>query len=374
MLAKGPRRTLDDLRFERLTRGAPRAGEVEIEVLAAGLNFRDVLNALGQYPGEAGLLGFEAVGRVTALGPDVAGLAVGDSVIALAAPGCIGSHVTVRRALVVPKPEALSAAEAVALPAALLTAYYALHHLGGIKAGDRVLIHAAAGGVGMAAVQLALAAGAEVYATAGATEKQQFVRDMGVRHVMSSRTLDFAERVRALTGGRGVDMVLNSLSGDFITESFGVLAPGGRFLEMGKIGIWDEARVRAQDASWVYRPFDLAAVAQEDPVTLVAMFERLLDEVAAGRLAPLPVTVFPMADAEQAFRFMAQARHIGKIVLSREDESRRLRFAAKGVRGDAHYLVTGGLGALGLRVARRLVEEGARHLVLSGRRGWCRPG
>lgn len=367
-LDKGPRRTLDDLRFERLARSVPRAGEVEIEVLAAGLNFRDVLNALGQYPGEAGLLGFEAVGRVTAFGPDVAGLAIGDSVIALAAPGCIGSHVTVRRALVVRKPEALSAAEAVALPAALLTAYYALHHLGGIRAGDRVLIHAAAGGVGMAAVQLALAAGAEVFATAGAPEKQQFVRDMGVAHVMSSRTLDFADRIRAITGGRGVDMVLNSLSGEFITESFGVLAAGGRFLEMGKIGIWDEARVRAQDSSWVYRPFDLAAVAQEDPATLVAMFERLLEEVAAGRLVPLPVTVFPMADAEQAFRFMAQARHIGKIVLSREDESRRMRFAARGVRGDAHYLITGGLGALGLRVARRLVEEGARHLVLSGRR------
>lgn len=369
MLDKGPRRTLDDLRFERLKRAAPRAGEVEIEVLAAGLNFRDVLNALGQYPGEAGLLGFEAVGRVTALGAEVAGLAIGDSVIALAAPGCIGSHVTVRRALVVRKPEALSAVEAVALPAALLTAYYALHHLGGIKAGDRVLIHAAAGGVGMAAVQLALAAGAEVYATAGAPEKQQFLRDMGVRHVMSSRTLDFADLVRANTGGRGVDMVLNSLSGDFIAASFGVLAPGGRFLEMGKIGIWDEARVRARDASWVYRPFDLAAVAQEDPATLVAMFELLLGDIATGRLQPLPVTVFPMSDAEQAFRFMAQARHIGKIVLSREDESRRLRFAASGVRGDAHYLITGGLGALGLRVAQRLVEEGARHLVLSGRRG-----
>lgn len=368
-LDKGPRRTLDDLRFERLARATPRAGEVEIEVLAAGLNFRDVLNALGQYPGEAGLLGFEAVGRVTAFGPDVTGLTIGDSVIALAAPGCIGSHVTVRRALVVRKPEALSAAEAVALPAALLTAYYALHHLGGIRAGDRVLIHAAAGGVGMAAVQLALAAGAEVFATAGAPEKQQFVRDMGVAHVMSSRTLDFADRIRAITGGRGVDMVLNSLSGDFITESFGVLASGGRFLEMGKIGIWDEARVRAQDPSWVYRPFDLAAVALEDPATLVAMFEQLLDEVAAGRLVPLPVTVFTMADAEQAFRFMAQARHIGKIVLSREDESRRTRFAARGVRGDAHYLITGGLGALGLRVAQRLVEEGARHLVLSGRRG-----
>lgn len=369
MLDRGPLRTLDDLRFVVRERGTPGPGQVEIEVLAAGLNFRDVLNALGQYPGEAGLLGFEAVGRVTALGEGVTDLALGDAVIALAAPGCIGSHATVTRALVVRKPAGLTAAEAVALPAALLTAWYALHHLGGMKRGDKVLIHAAAGGVGMAAVQLALAAGAEVFATAGSPEKQAFLRAMGVDHIMSSRTLDFEAQVRAATGGRGVDMVLNSLNGDFIASSFAVLAPNGCFLEMGKIGIWDEARVHAQDPSWLYRPFDLAAVALEDPATLTAMFEDLLREVEAGRLVPLPVTIFPMAEAEEAFRFMAQARHIGKIVLSREDEQRVARLRTHGlVSADAHYLVTGGLGALGLRVARWLVEAGARHLVLTGRR------
>jgi acyl transferase domain-containing protein/NADP-dependent 3-hydroxy acid dehydrogenase YdfG len=369
MLDRGPLRTLDDLRFVARERRAPGAGQVEIEVLAAGLNFRDVLNALGQYPGEAGLLGFEAVGLVTAIGEGVSDLAIGDNVIALAAPGCIGSHVTVTRVLVVRQPAGLTAAEAVALPAALLTAWYALHHLGGMKRGDRVLIHAAAGGVGMAAVQLAQAAGAEVFATAGSPEKQDFLRAMGVEHIMSSRTLDFEAQVREATGGRGVDMVLNSLSGDFIASSFAVLAPNGRFLEMGKIGIWDEARVQAQDPSWLYRPFDLAAVALEDPGTLTAMFEDLLREVEVGRLVPLPVTIFPMADAEEAFRFMAQARHIGKIVLSREDEHRAAKLAALGlVRADANYIVTGGLGALGLRVARWLVESGARHLVLTGRK------
>ncbi len=369
-LDRGPLKTLDDLRFERRARRAPAAGEVEIEVLAAGLNFRDVLNALGQYPGEAGLLGFEAVGTVVAVGADVADLAPGETVIAMAAPGCIGSHVTVKRALVVRKPEALTAAEAVSLPAALLTAYYALHHLGGMKSGDRVLIHAAAGGVGMAAVQLALAGGAEVFATAGSPEKQELLRSMGVRHVMSSRSTAFETEIREATGGRGVDVVLNSLNGDFIAASFAVLAPHGRFLEMGKIGIWDEARVRAQDPTWLYRPFDLAAVALEEPAMLAEMFEHLLGEVEAGRLTPLPVTVFPMAEAEEAFRFMAQARHVGKIVLSREDDHRRAKRQADGtIRGDRHYLVTGGLGALGLRMARWLVDAGARHLVLAGRRG-----
>ncbi len=369
-LDRGPLRTLDDLRFARLARAVPGKDEVEIEVLAAGLNFRDVLNALGQYPGEAGLLGFEAVGRIVALGNAAGGLALGDTVIALAAPGCIGSHVTVNRALVVRKPADMSAVTAVALPAALLTAYYALHHLGGMQRGDRVLIHAAAGGVGMAAVQLALAAGAEVFATVGSPEKRAVLEAMGVTHILSSRTLDFVEQIRRATDGRGVTMVLNSLSGSFIAASFDVLAPGGRFLEMGKIGIWDEAQAQARDPHALYRPFDLAAVALEDPASLVAMFEQLLVEVAQGRLEPLPVTVFPMAEAEDAFRFMAQARHIGKIVLSREDEARRTRLARDGVvRADAQYLITGGLGALGLYVARWLVESGARHLVLTGRRG-----
>nr|WP_167398830.1 type I polyketide synthase [Sphingomonas aurantiaca] len=259
-LDRGPLRTLDDLRFARLARAAPGKDEVEIEVLAAGLNFRDVLNALGQYPGEAGLLGFEAVGRIVALGNAAGGLALGDTVIALAAPGCIGSHVTVNCALVVRKPADMSAVTAVALPAALLTAYYALHHLGGMQRGDRVLIHAAAGGVGMAAVQLALAAGAEVFATVGSPEKRAVLEAMGVTHILSSRTLDFVEQIRRATDGRGVTMVLNSLSGSFIAASFDVLAPGGRFLEMGKIGIWDEAQVRARDPHALYRPFDLAAV------------------------------------------------------------------------------------------------------------------
>jgi malonyl CoA-acyl carrier protein transacylase len=369
-LDKGPRQTLDDLVFRTRRRRRPAAGEVEVAILAAGLNFRDVLNALGQYPGEAGLLGFEAAGTIAALGEGVDDLAVGDVVIVMAAPGCIASHVTVARHLVVRKPRSLSVVEAVTLPATFLTAHYALNHLGGMRRGDRVLIHAAAGGVGLAAVQLALLAGAEVFATVGSAEKRRHLEAMGVTHVMNSRTTDFAAEIRDLTGGRGVDMVLNSLAGDFIPASFSVLAPHGRFLEMGKIGIWDEARVRAQDPSWLYRPFDLAAVVVEDQALVTGMFDDLLQVFEDGRLQPLPSTVFPLVEAEEAFRFMAQARHIGKIVLSREEEYRRELIEAHGlVRPDAAYLVTGGLGALGLRVAGWLVAEGARHVVLTGRRG-----
>jgi acyl transferase domain-containing protein/NADPH:quinone reductase-like Zn-dependent oxidoreductase/NADP-dependent 3-hydroxy acid dehydrogenase YdfG len=370
VLEKGPRRTLDDLVFAKRRRRPPAAEEVEVAVRAAGLNFRDVLNALGQYPGEAGPLGFEAVGTVVARGGAVTDLDLGETVIVLGAPGCIASHVTVARDQVVCKPAQLGIAEAVSLPATFLTAYYGLHHLGRLRRGDRVLIHAAAGGVGLAAVQLARAAGAEVYATAGAPEKHEFLRRMGVDHVMSSRNTDFADQIRAATGGRGVDVVLNSLNGEFIPASFSVLAHQGRFLEMGKVGVWDESRVRALDPTWLYCRFDLAAVFREDRARLIGLFEEIMADVVDGRLQSLPAMLFPMTDAEEAFRFMAQARHIGKIVLSRDDEMRRANAAAHGlVRADANYLVTGGFGALGLQVARWLVEEGARHLVLTGRRG-----
>jgi NADPH:quinone reductase-like Zn-dependent oxidoreductase len=217
--------------FKTRKRRPPAPGEVEVEVRTAGLNFRDVLNALGQYPGDAGLLGFESAGTVSATGEGVTGFKPGDPVIVLGSPGCIASHVTVDSRLIVPKPAGMSFAEAVTVPTTFLTAYYALHVLGRIQAGDRVLIHAAAGGVGLAAVQLALRAGAEVFATVGSQEKREHLERLGVRHIMGSRTLDFGSEIRRLTKGEGVTMALNSLSGEFIKETFAALAPHGRFLE-----------------------------------------------------------------------------------------------------------------------------------------------
>ncbi|CCG40385.1 type I polyketide synthase [Magnetospirillum molischianum] len=364
----GPRHTLDDLTFKTRPRRAPQENEVEVAIVAAGLNFRDVLNALGQYPGEAGLLGFEATGTVVRRGTAVTDLRDGEAVIVLASPGCIGSHVTVTRAQVVPKPKRLSFAEATTLPATFLTAHYALSVLAKMTRGDRVLIHAGAGGVGMAAVQLALRAGAEVFATVGSQDKRDALTAMGVTHLFSSRNTDFAPQIKALTDGQGVDIVLNSLNGDFIPASFSVLAKGGRFLEMGKIGIWDAARVAALDPTIFYRPFDLAAVSRDDPATIAAMVAELFPLFETGELRPLPVTVFPLHQAEDGFRYMAQARHIGKIVLSRDGEDRKVLMRERGpVVAEATYLVTGGLGALGLRVAQWLADEGARHLVLTGR-------
>ena len=208
------RGVLDNLVCRPSSRRTPGPGEVEIRVECTGLNFRDVLNALGTLPGLTADLGSECAGTVAAVGTGVAGLAVGDQVLAITLAGAFRSYVTVPGALVVRRPEGLGPEDAATLPIAFLTAQYALVHLAGLRSGERVLIHAAAGGVGLAAVQIAQRAGAHVFATAGSPAEAQLLSDLGVSHIMDSRSLDFADEVLARTDGRGVDVVLNSLAGD----------------------------------------------------------------------------------------------------------------------------------------------------------------
>jgi acyl transferase domain-containing protein/NADPH:quinone reductase-like Zn-dependent oxidoreductase/short-subunit dehydrogenase len=357
-LAVAERGTLRGLRLRASPRRPPAPGEVEIRVRATGLNFRDVLNALGMYPGDAGPLGLECAGEVTAVGPGVPDLTVGQRVLAFA-PASFGTYTTVTAPRVVPLPDQLSYREAATIPVAFLTASYGLHHLAQLRPGDRVLIHAAAGGVGLAAVQLAQQAGAEVFATAS-PGKWPRLAERGVAHIFHSRTLDFADAIRPATGGEGVDVVLNSLTDEFIPASLDLLRPGGRFIEIGKRGIWDHDQVARHRPDVSYHRFDLGEVADDDPALIRAMLSELTAMVTDGRLSPLPVRDFPLARAEAAFRVMAQARHVGKIVVVQPD--------GPPVREDATYLITGGLGAMGLATARTLVAHGARHLVLLGRR------
>ncbi len=277
-----------------------------------------------------------------------------------AAGGAFRTYLTTSAVHVVAKPKALSFEQAATAPMAFLTAEYALDHLARLRQGERVLIHAAAGGVGLAAVQVAQRAGAEVFATAGSPEKRAWLQSLGVRYVMDSRSLAFADEVRARTRGEGLDVVLNSLAGEFIPQSLGVLRAGGRFLEIGKTGIWTEGQVAALRKDVAYFPIYLGEV---DPGILRSMLLRLMAELAAGILTPLPLRPFPMAEATAAFRFMAQAKHIGKIVLTAEQAT------PPPIVGDATYLLTGGLGSVGLILARWLVARGARHLMLLGRRG-----
>ncbi|MGQ3195996.1 MAG: SDR family NAD(P)-dependent oxidoreductase [Hydrogenophaga sp.] len=361
-LAPAVRGALDELGLQPLERRAPGAGEVEIAVEATGLNFKDVLNVLGMYPGDPGPLGGECAGRVSAVGPGVAHLRVGDAVLAVAG-GSFASHVIARAAFVQPRPAGLSAEEGASFPIPFVTAEFCLGHLAGMKAGDRVLIHAAAGGVGMAAVRLAQRAGAEVFATAGSEAKRELLRAMGVPHVMDSRSADFADEVLALTQGRGVDTVLNALSGELIDAGFRALADGGCFVEIGKRGIKTPEWVQALNRGLRYHIVDWGETGERDPALIGGMLARLVAELGEGRLAPLPRHVFALDEAERAFRFMAQAKHTGKVVV------RHGAAAPASVRRDGTYLITGGLAGLGPVVARRLAEQGAGRVVLISRRG-----
>jgi acyl transferase domain-containing protein/NADPH:quinone reductase-like Zn-dependent oxidoreductase/acyl carrier protein len=360
--------TLENLLWLPMQRTAPGLGEVEIQVQATGLNFRDVLQTLGMYPGKLNYLGAECVGIVARIGEGVSVLQPGDQVMALA-PEAFSTHVTVRLDHVARLPAGMSIAEAASIPVAFLTAFYGLHRLARMKAGDRVLIHAAAGGVGLAAVQLARRAGAEIFATAGNLEKQKHLRALGIAHVFNSRSTTFASEIMHLTEGRGVDIVLNSLAGEFIQKSVAVLAPGGSFLELGKRGILTREDFSALRSDCKYYAYDLGDEAIADASLLPGMFAELSAAFSQRELTPLPATIFSETEVVDAFRFMAQAKHIGKIVVTKSDSNPANHPSSiNGLSPDFTYLITGGLGGLGLETARWMVREGARKLVLVGRR------
>lgn len=353
---------IEGLKLQPQTLSSVGQGEIQIEIDATGLNFRDVLNVLDMYPGDPGPLGNECVGRVSAVGEGVNRFKIGDPVLAIT-PRAFCSYVNTKAELAAHKPEEVSVREAATIPITFLTAEYALTHIGKMKRGDKVLIHAAAGGVGMAAVQLARRAGAEIFATAGNPQKQELLRSMGVKHVMNSRTLDFADQIMEATKGHGIDIVLNSLSGEFIPKSISVLKKGGRFLEIGRTDLWDQERANRLNPDTTYTALMLGDICQNDPGLVQAMFQKLIRNFRDGHLKPLPIKDFSIHEATAAFRYMAQAKHVGKIVI----DHRASEICA--IRPDASYVITGGTGGLGLSFSKLLVEKGARHLVLLSRKG-----
>lgn len=362
-LALGDNATLDGLHWQTFEPAAPAEGEVRVRVVAVGVNFRDVLLALGMIPREAAFFGAECAGVIEAVGAGVQDLRVGDHVFGFA-PHSLATHVGVPAAWLAPWPAGLGSMErAASLPVAFLTAMLGLQRLAGLKAGQRVLIHAAAGGVGMAAVQLAMRAGAEVYATAGSPTKRERLHALGVVHVFDSRSTEFAAQVLAATHGAGVDVVLNSLAGDFIGASVEALAAEGCFLELGKRDLWSVDRFHAVRPKARYQVYDLGRSAMADPTLVRPMLDALVAGLKSGSLVAPPLRVFGFDDVAEAFRHMAQARHVGKLVL----RAPVLVDSAPLVRGDASYWITGGLGALGLHTARWLASRGARHLVLTSR-------
>jgi len=262
------------------------------------------------------------------------------------------------------------------MPIAFLTAEYALRHLGRMRRGERVLIHAAAGGVGLAAIQIAQRAGAEIYATAGSEEKREYLRSLGVEHIFDSRSVSFARDVMMATNGEGVDLALNSLAGALLRAGLTVLREGGRFLEIGKHDIYQNTQVGLLPFrnSLSFSAVNLDAVLRREPELMGEMLCALASEAERNLYRPLPMRVFSIAEGPRAFRHMAQAKHIGKIILRLPETGREperpllpVRRAHGQIRADATYLITGGLGALGLGAAEWLVEQGARHLALIGR-------
>ncbi|MFD9738971.1 type I polyketide synthase, partial [Umezawaea sp. NPDC059074] len=347
--------TLENLALVPAPRVPLAAGEVRIEVRAAGVNFRDVLMTLGMYPGET-RLGAEAAGVVVEVGADVRDLAVGDSVFGLVTDA-FGSLAVADRRMVARIPDDWSFETAASVPVVFLTAYHALVDLASVRAGESLLVHAAAGGVGMAAVQLARHLGVEVFGTASESKWDE-VRRLGVPddRIASSRTLDFERRFLETTGGRGVDVVLNALAGEFVDASLRLLAAGGRFVEMGRTDVRDPADLRADIT---YRAFELIGSAgpervQEMLLELVALFRQ-------GVLRPLPVRTWDVRRAAEAFRPLGQGRTTGKVVLT---------MPADGVvLGGGTVVITGGTSGLGAHVARHVAGQGARHLLLLSRQG-----
>ncbi|MEO1348588.1 MAG: zinc-binding dehydrogenase [Cyanobacteria bacterium J06635_15] len=292
---------------------------MEIEVSAAGLNFKEVLAAAGLMPATAPTFNFglECAGKIVALGEGVKDLAIGDEVIAFGS-ACFSRFITTADRLVAQKPAHLSLQEAATLPIAFTTAYYALIQMGRLRKGEKVLIHAASGGVGMAAVQIAQWVGAEIFATAGSPEKRQFLHSLGIEHVMDSRSVAFADEVMRQTNGQGVDVVLNSLSGEFIPKGLSVLARYGRFLELGLRDILSHSQL---DLSVFEKRLSFFAI-QVDPElpNFGTMWRELVGHLQAGHFTPLPHKVFAISAVAEAFKYMAAAKHIGKIVIALDDQ------------------------------------------------------
>ena len=382
--------SLGDLTWQPCERIEPKAGEVEIEVHTTGLNFKDVLLALHRVPALDNGLGVECAGRVSKVGPGVTEFTVGQRVLAMV-PGSLSRYICAPVQTTVALPDTLDERAAATIPITFLTAAYCLESLGQIRPGERVLIHAATGGVGQAAIQIAQAAGAIVFATAS-QGKWQILKDMGVKHIFDSRTTDFEQAINALTDSEGVDLVLNSLRGEFTDASLRLLRPGGRFLEIGITDLRTPEQIAQFSTEIEYFPVDLMVLYREQRDVLQVLLNKLLERFATGQLKPLPYQTYPAGAVETAFRTMQQAKHTGKVVIDmhkqtlvqrRQDVQVVLRNGQTWVQrlapltsshdkpfevhADGHYLIVGGLGGLGLLITKNLIDRGARHLTLCGR-------
>ncbi|MCG8431375.1 MAG: SDR family NAD(P)-dependent oxidoreductase, partial [Candidatus Omnitrophica bacterium] len=369
---------LKDIRPVKHPRLAPQPHEVEIRVEASGIIFKDILLLLGRIRPETinGFtlgehLGLECAGTVTRKGSMVRRLRTGDRVTAFT-PGSLSRYVTAPETSVARLPPRLSFPEAAAIPTSYLTAYYALHELAKIRRNEKILIHSASGGVGLAAISLARLKGAEIFAGAGSAKKRAFLRSLGIKHVFNSRDPGFADEIRRLTGGRGLDVVINTLSGSAMDKNLSCLCAFGRYVELGKASLLGNKTIPLQpfQKNLSFYNFDIAHLLVHNPRLIGAMLTKIMKLFSQKKLSLPPVTVYPLSKMNKALGLMMRAEHIGKLVIRQQDT--RLPAAPPDkltLQKEACYLVTGGCGGFGLKVAQWLSEKGAGHLVLLGRRG-----
>lgn len=371
---------IDSLVWEKRTMPQPEPGEVVVQVAATGLNFRDVMWSMGLLPEEAledgfagATLGMEIAGVVVAVGKGVQGFAPGDRVMGIG-PAAFSTHVKVNYEGLISVPEGISLESAATVPVAFLTAWYAMVELGRIRAGETILIHGAAGGVGLAALQVARLKGARVIATAGTVEKRRFLSMLGAEHVFDSRSLDFVTDVLNVTDGQGVDLVLNSLFAEAMERSFELVKPFGRFLELGKRDYYSDRKLalRPFRRNISYFGIDADQLLVKAPELTRRVFGELAALFAQGKLTPLPFRAFRYDETASAFRLMQNAGHIGKIVVlppAPGQDCVRLPSEEKLALPEGVYLVFGGIGGFGLSAAKWLVERGATHVALATRKG-----
>lgn len=373
---------LKNLQWVPIQQHKPAEGQISVRPKASGLNFRDVMYAMGLLSDEAvesgfsgPTLGMEFAGEVIEVGPGVEDFKAGDSVMGFG-PACFSTQLITEASATAIMPKNWLFEEAATIPTTFFTAYYALDHLARLQPGERILIHGGAGGVGIAAIQLAHHLGAEVFVTAGTDEKRDFVQFMGADHVLDSRSLNFADDIMRITDDEGIDVVLNSLAGEAINKNLRILRPFGRFLELGKRDFYENSRIglRPFRNNISYFGIDADQLMVEKPQLTSRLFKDLMKIFEEGALRPLPYRCFSATRVEEAFRYMQQARQIGKILVTfddlpqitnpEKDIQKPLELDSEGC-----YLVTGGLGGFGLETAKWLAHKGAKHLVLASRSG-----
>lgn len=370
---------MSSLHYKEIERRAPGKEEIEVKVRVSSLNFKDILKVMGQISSKViedtyfkDDFGMESSGVVTRVGESITDLKVGDEIILITNGGCFKSYITFEPTYYVPKPANLNWSETcIIIP--YMTVIRALGHIANLQKGEKILIHNGTGGVGIAAIQYAKWKGAQVYSTAGSDEKRDYLKSLGVDHIYNSRDLEYVNGIKADTGGYGVDVVLNAIAGESLLQSFNLLAPYGRFIEIGKKDIGENTRLPMSvfNRNITFAAIDVDRMAAERPEITQQIFREISEGFEQGYFQAIPAKAYPAEEVVDAFSYLAQSKHIGKVVIDFHEQEVEVPIdtIATTVNKDATYLITGGTGGFGLEIAKHFSKNGAGALVLVSRSG-----